>query len=189
MTASAPTPLDYTLAQLARLDLLIRREVLQLRQQQGPREDDEFRDLYVSPEEVDALLARSLAPAALLLPQVAASDPLTALDAMLTALTAQIAELAEASRTRGEVLRLDRLSQLFGLSALEREVLLICLASEIDLKYERLYAYLQDDVTKKPATVDLVCVCCARRSKHDSRRGAGLRRMPRSCAGTCDSAR
>ena len=155
MTASAPTPLDYTLAQLARLDLLIRREVLQLRQQQGPREDDEFRGLYVSAEEVDALLARSLAPAALLLPQVAASDQLTALDAMLTALTAQIAELAEASRTRGEVLRLDRLSQLFGLSALEREVLLICLASEIDLKYERLYAYLQDDVTKKRPTVDL----------------------------------
>ena len=32
MTASASTPLDYTLAQLARLDLLIRREVLRLPQ-------------------------------------------------------------------------------------------------------------------------------------------------------------
>jgi AAA+ superfamily predicted ATPase len=156
MTPSASTTLDYTLAQLARLDLLIRREVLRLHQQQGPREDDEFRDLYVSPEEVDALLARSLAPAALLLPQVAASDSLTAIDAALSALTAQIAELAEASRTRGEVLRLDCLSQLFGLSALECEVLLICLAREIDLKYERLYAYLQDHVTKRQPTVDLV---------------------------------
>ena len=36
------------------------------------------------------------------------------------------------------------------------DVLLICLASELDLRYERLYAYLQDDVTRKQPSVDLV---------------------------------
>jgi AAA+ superfamily predicted ATPase len=33
---------------------------------------------------------------------------------------------------------------------------MVCLAAELDLKYERLYAYLQDDVTKKRPTVDLI---------------------------------
>jgi SpoVK/Ycf46/Vps4 family AAA+-type ATPase len=41
--------------------------------------------------------------------------------------------------------------------------LLICLAPELDLRYERLYAYLQDDVTKKRPGVDLIlnllCSC------------------------------
>lgn len=156
MPTGTSISLDYTLAQLTRLDLLIRREVLCLRFHQGQRTDDEFRGLYVSAEEVDGLLNRSLAPAALLTPELPASDQLTALTVALDALDAQLAALAEASRTQGALLRLEHLSQLFGLSALERTVLLIGLASEIDLKYERLFAYLQDDVTKKRPTVDLV---------------------------------
>jgi len=35
-------------------------------------------------------------------------------------------------------------------------VILIALAPELDLRYERLYAYLQDDVTRRRPTVDLV---------------------------------
>ena len=33
---------------------------------------------------------------------------------------------------------------------------LVCFAVEADLRYERLYAYLQDDVTKKRPSIDLV---------------------------------
>jgi AAA+ superfamily predicted ATPase len=51
--------------------------------------------------------------------------------------------------------RLDTLSRLFQLSAFEADCLLICLAPEIDSRYERLYAYLQDDVTKRRPSVDL----------------------------------
>jgi hypothetical protein len=47
------------------------------------------------------------------------------------------------------------LQELFQLSPLDLDVLLICLAPELDLKYEKLYAYLQDDVTKKRPSVDL----------------------------------
>ena len=39
--------LDYTLAVLARLDLLIRRKVLKWRQRQPQLADDEFRGLYI----------------------------------------------------------------------------------------------------------------------------------------------
>ena len=137
--------------------MLIRREVLRVRHlQRAQREDDEFRGLYVSDEEVDALLDRTLSTTALLTPQLLADDQLAELDRAIDALTKLAAALEEACRARGESLRLDRLCQLFGLSVLERDVMVICLAGEIDLKYERLYAYIQDDVTKKRPTVDLV---------------------------------
>jgi SpoVK/Ycf46/Vps4 family AAA+-type ATPase len=61
-----------------------------------------------------------------------------------------------ASLERGIVLRLERLAALFALSPFEVDALLVCLAPELDLKYERLYAYLQNDVTKKRPSVDLV---------------------------------
>jgi SpoVK/Ycf46/Vps4 family AAA+-type ATPase len=51
--------------------------------------------------------------------------------------------------------RLYNLQKLFHLDPFEVEVLLICLASELDTRYEKLYAYLQNDVTKKRPTVDL----------------------------------
>jgi hypothetical protein len=42
------------------------------------------------------------------------------------------------------------------LSPFEVDALLICLAPEIDLRYERLFGYLQDDVTKRRPSVDLL---------------------------------
>ncbi len=56
----------------------------------------------------------------------------------------------------GLELRLDKLEKLFALDRFEVDILLVSLAVELDLRYERLYAYLQDDVTKKHPSVDLV---------------------------------
>ena len=44
---------------------------------------------------------------------------------------------------------LKRLIQVFRLSSFDIDVMLLALAPELDLRYERLYAYLQDDVTRK----------------------------------------
>jgi hypothetical protein len=52
--------------------------------------------------------------------------------------------------------RLSRLAQMFALDELEQQVLLICLAPELDRRYERLYGYLQDDMTRRRSSVDLV---------------------------------
>lgn len=48
------------------------------------------------------------------------------------------------------------LQRVFDLSLFDLDVMLIALAPELDLRYERLYAYLQDDVTRKRPTVDLM---------------------------------
>jgi len=47
------------------------------------------------------------------------------------------------------------IAQRFGLSAFDLDVVLIALAPELDLRYERLYGFLHDDVTRRRATVDL----------------------------------
>jgi hypothetical protein len=51
---------------------------------------------------------------------------------------------------------LGRLVGAFGLSALDSYILLLCLAPELDRRYERLYAFLQDDVSQRRPTVNLM---------------------------------
>jgi hypothetical protein len=41
------------------------------------------------------------------------------------------------------------------LSAFDVDLILLALAPKLDLRYERLYAYLQDDVTRTWPSVDL----------------------------------
>lgn len=50
---------------------------------------------------------------------------------------------------------LSWLAERYELSAFELNVLLVAVAPEIDLRYERLYGYLQDDVTRRRPTVEL----------------------------------
>lgn len=50
----------------------------------------------------------------------------------------------------------DRISEAFELSDFDRAVMLIALAPDIAVRYERIFAYLQDDVTRRRPTVDLV---------------------------------
>ncbi len=50
----------------------------------------------------------------------------------------------------------SRLVASFGLSTLDSIILLLSLAPEFDLRYERIYAYLQDDVSLRHPTVNLM---------------------------------
>ncbi len=51
--------------------------------------------------------------------------------------------------------RLAWLGRTFALTAFDLNIVLLAIAPEIDLRYERLYAYLQDDVTRKRPAVAL----------------------------------
>src|SRR6516164_5010410 len=142
---------DHLLAELERIDLLIRSRVAHLRRVQS--EDEHFRGLYISEQEVDALLARPLGKPQWL--HGSGRGQLTNVDAALRELAQTIACRRAASAERGIDLRLHRLARTFRLDAFDIDVLLVCLAVEIDLRYEKLYAYLQDDVTKRRPSVDL----------------------------------
>jgi hypothetical protein len=142
--------LDHLFDELAGIDLLIQARLAELRQVQ--RNEDEFRGLYVSEADVDALIAR---PIGCSLGRSSTADPASATDGAIAGRRHEIARRKAASLERGVCLRLDRLARLFDLTAFDADVLLIGLAPALDLRYERLYAYLQDDVTRKRPSVDL----------------------------------
>src|SRR5262249_45472457 len=128
-------------ALLAGLDSLIRREILRLRARHQ-LSLDEFRGLYISDEQVDALV-RKAAPG---LPEFAAESHRAWCEAV-----------ADSAR---RYTRLARLSAL-GLSPLELSLLLIALAPSLEAKYETLYAYLNNDVTRKLPTLELALALLA----------------------------
>jgi hypothetical protein len=141
---------EHLLAELERIDLLVRSGVVKAREQYA--EDEQFRGLYVSEQELDSLLERPIGRPG----WMRDDSPATRVQDALGEIGASIERRARESRQRGVELRLDRLRELFELDGFELDILLICLAVEIDLRYERIYAYLQDDVTRKRPSVDLV---------------------------------
>lgn len=146
------TSLQHILAELERIDLLIQQQVWRARQLYG--NDENFQGIYIPEEEIDELLTTSAG-----LPRWATEAlPLSQLEvqAILEQRTIGTALRKAESAKRGIMLRLDRVQALFHLSTVEIDALLICLASEIDLRYERLFGYLQDDITKRRPSVDLV---------------------------------
>jgi SpoVK/Ycf46/Vps4 family AAA+-type ATPase len=122
---------------LARLDARIAIEIARLR----ARYDlsvDEFRGLYVSDAQVDRLVADAR-------PELDAADVVTG--GPLEPLTAGARDDA----------RWRHVAAAFGLSPLEEDLVLLAAAPELDLRYETLYAYLNDDVARRWPTVDLAC--------------------------------
>ncbi|HET6393377.1 MAG TPA: AAA family ATPase [Blastococcus sp.] len=141
--------LEYLADELRRLDLLIRLRVAALAGGLYP-ETQLDRAVYVSHEEVQRLLAGEDAS-----PEPTAGKP-AALRSALAELGARIDRRVQRSAVDGVELALPRLGRLLRLSAFERQAVLICLAPELRRRYDRLYAYLQDDITRRRPSVDLV---------------------------------
>ena len=140
---------------------------------QGPKEpdlrsnSDQFAFLISALERLDRRLERAVAQAE------ARNNPTAAFEALrgLYVTHAEVSSLLEHSPgqplyrndtrfdssedDQEDESRLTWLKQAYGLSSFELEVLVISLATEIDLRYERVFAFLQNDVTRKRPTVDL----------------------------------
>jgi ATPase family associated with various cellular activities (AAA) len=141
-------PLEHLSAELQRLDLLLHREILCLRATYA-LSLDEFRGLYISDEQVDHYINQALGQTQ----ETPAVQELTE--------RAETLRVANAARITA-ALPWHRLMTAFELSRVERDILLLALAPEIDLKYESLYAYLNNDVTRKWPTCDLALRLFAR---------------------------
>ncbi|MFZ4161060.1 ATP-binding protein [Streptomyces griseoincarnatus] len=55
---------------------------------------------------------------------------------------------------------LDGLARRFGLSELDLDLLLVAMAPDLDARFERLYGYLNDDLTRRRPTVGLALELC-----------------------------
>lgn len=123
--------LDALKPELARLDALIDAEIRRIRARYELTRD-EFHGLYITDERVEALL-RATQPV---------FEGVTPPDITTT-------------RTRDTSSRWRQLADALSLSDDERDLVLIALAPELHPKYETLYAYLNDDATRRYPTPEL----------------------------------
>jgi hypothetical protein len=72
----------------------------------------------------------------------------------------EIEAVADAAEKEGADLRLRRLARSFHLDEIDIELLLIAMAPDVDARFERLYGYLQDDVSRRRASVGLGLELC-----------------------------
>ncbi len=146
--------LQHLQAELARLDILIQRAVRRW-QSAGQDAADTFRGLYVSDAEAAHLLQRPFGS------NWGQTASLSDVEEHVFQQAERQAILQSQAVQRGLPTRLQGLVDAFGLDAFEKDILLVCLAPAFDLRYEKIYGYLQDDVTRKRPgvnlTLDLLC--------------------------------
>ena len=147
--------LEHLLAEARRIDLMLRQRVIEVRLQRREPGWDEFRGLCISEEEIDDLLSSAFPADSLPEPAVSGQTEMPGLAEALQQLDQEISERRDSALEAGVELRLEVLKQAFGLTAFHKDVLLVGLLPELDLRYQKLYGYLQDDVTRKAPTVDL----------------------------------
>jgi hypothetical protein len=145
VTAVADPSLIHVLRRLELVEARVRAAVAR-RRTTDPETDDRFRGLYISQTHVDRLLADRSAPAA---PDPAAAKAREEIEAA-----------ADAAEKEGADLRLRRLARNFHLDEMDIELLLIAMAPDVDARFERLYGYLQDDVSRRRASVGLGLELC-----------------------------
>jgi hypothetical protein len=134
-----PGPIDALVPALRRLDerLAVAAAAAQAVHGTLPGEDP-YRGLYVTGEQAQELLERAPAVPAL----------------------AAVAPVGDESLL--EVPGFRRLAEAFALTAFDLHVLLLAAAPDLDLRYERVFAFLQDDVNRRRPTPDLaLCLFCA----------------------------
>lgn len=146
--------LAYLQAHLLRLDMPLRLAVRRARQA-GFDPNNDFQGLYISETELDRYL--ELAPGAGLwdtqLPLPEFDD---AYRTRYGEIISHIQSVEADAERAGHRLRLRHIARQLNLTADDMDILLLCVASAIDRRYERLFGYLQDDITKRDPSVYLV---------------------------------
>lgn len=131
----------------ARLELLMMRveTAVAFRRVTDPDPEDRFRGLYVADHIVDDLLQ--------------ARRPSLG-DARSDDLSRDIEAAADGWQASGARLRLRQLANDFDLELVDIDILLTAMAPDLDPRFERLYGYLHDDVTRRRASIGLALELC-----------------------------
>lgn len=161
---------EHVLAELGCLKLLLQRQILRLRAASLLRED-QFRGLYISDEEVNSILLEHPSAESSMRDHSASPASLREINLQIESARAEVSLRIATSHASGVNLPLERIAEIFALSELERFVLLVCLAPEVDTSFEVLYSYVQNDVTRKRPTPDLILkLFCASRAEQIANR-------------------
>ena len=144
---------EHLQEELARIGALIRFFLEKTGAEAGKKSQD-FMGLFISEAEANSILQAVCCGSAACEVQGSESEEIEAWERTISKKKAE-------SLKRGIELRLHSLSELFSLTPFETDVLLIGLAPELDGRFAKLYAYLQNDLAKKQLSVgillDLLC--------------------------------
>ncbi|MFB7122218.1 ATP-binding protein [Kitasatospora sp. NPDC056273] len=130
----APPGHDHLWERLHRVEQRVRAAVRE-RRADDPDPDDPYRGQYLGPDAVERILAAS-------------------------------ATVHRAAAHPGDGpapppgSRLGRLTAAFGLLPVDLDLLLVALAPDLDSRFEQLYGYLNDDLTRRRATIGLALDLC-----------------------------
>lgn len=149
--------LEQILTALSYIDWRVRWAVRQAEISQSGVEDDQFRGLFVASDQVARLTEQPLG-----------ADKPEGEDTEIEADEADywtheilrqqqmFHERSSLSFEQGQDLLLNRIVRSFQLTSTELDIFLVALVADIDTRYEYLFSFLQDDVTKKRPSVDLI---------------------------------
>lgn len=144
---------EHLYAEMRLINLYIKKLVLAARTRDALWERKELRGLYISDREVAHLLGTELYPLSTGLFE--ASPEAEAVRREIAALHEDNGRKTAGSLAAGVPLRLERLVNVLGLNDFERMSLLLALLPEAAPHSERLFGYIQDDVTRRRPTVAL----------------------------------
>ncbi len=152
-----PSAHAHLLDEFRWLNRLLAAHVLKLRRVNFYDSVKDFRGFFTSDEEIDVLLsAEVFEDTGKTVKDKARREQITMLLAQARQLREEIDMRLNAAIAQNVFLPLTFLARCFHLSEFEQQVLIICLAPQIDAHYEKLYAYLQNDLTKKLPSIDLI---------------------------------
>jgi len=164
-----PDNWSYLSDELILLDMVLRFEIARQRFIRPQRQNDQYKGLVLFDEDMDFLLENRDAPFYQSSGMPDGSPELRSMLAEINRLESRILERRSAGSDAGMYPALPRLARIFGLSRLEERCVIVCLAPELDLKYERLYAYLNDDITRKKPNVGLMLNLMSRSPEEKAR--------------------
>ncbi|MFG2907722.1 AAA family ATPase [Kitasatospora sp. NPDC048286] len=125
---------DHLWERLHRVEQKVRAAVRE-RRADDPDPDDPYRGQYLGPEAVERILAAS------------------------ATVYGATGDLGDGPAPPPDS-RLGRLAAAFGLLPVDLDLLLVALAPDLDSRFEQLYGYLNDDLTRRRATIGLALELC-----------------------------
>jgi SpoVK/Ycf46/Vps4 family AAA+-type ATPase len=146
----------HLLDELRWLNRLIAAHVLRLRRVNFYQGVKDFRSFFVDDAEIDALLSAGIFEEDGGVEAQKYEEQINRLLTQAEQIRTEIDQKAAENLAQGIALPLIELARCFGLSEFELHTLVICLAPQIDARYEKLYAYLQDNMAKKSPGVELI---------------------------------
>lgn len=145
---------EHLLAELNWLELVIQREAARTGLLRDAEEKfDEFSGLYISEQEIARYIAGQAVGEREL---VAENETLMRLSQDIAAARRQLDEGINCTLAAGVTLRIVDLQRVFKLTPAELNILLSAMAPDIDVRFQRYFAYLQNDVARKRPTLQLL---------------------------------